>query len=556
MSYRCYIAEAQYRQPIRCTLHNPVSRIDVKYNAMFILITFILLFLSISAIIGLRLTRRGNLHTWLITVGILLTWVSVLLWQFNLPWNFIPGQWMSVGLFNASPQLFANPIAWLYALSLIALAAAVILTSPTRPEQIGTRSWAETLALTGIGLMIILVDNPLGLALAWMAIDLAEFVLIVRKKAIPNERDWLAFTLRLIATAFILWAGVVGTSASGQSFTIETTPAQAGLFLVIAAGLRLAALPFRLTQKPQESTPQRGFDTIFSTISALTGLMVLARIPAASIDANWLTPLLTLTTITALFNGWKWLFAPDELSARHHWLMGMSALSLAACLSNNPLGTAAWGVCLILFGGILFLYASKQIWLTRILALASLFILSFPFTLTATVWLGTFPLPFLFLPLLALAQALFIAGYLRHLLRPSEINDFSQLPNWSQTTYALGLGLLVLTALLGSLWGWPGALAVGHWVISLAMLPLIAATLFASYRLPQLAFIKIPQIGLPKNRPLRLPSPLHIFGRIFSFFYQIIGSLTIYISDLLEGDGGLLWTLLLLILLISFLRGR
>ena len=265
---------------------------------MFILITFILLFLSISAVVGLRLTRRGSLHTWLITVGIFLTWGSVLLWQFNLPWNFIPGQWMSVGLFNASPQLFANPIAWLYALSLIALTAAVILTSPTRPGHVGTASWAETLALAGIGLIIILVDNPLGLALAWMAIDLVGFILVVRKDNILSERTWLSFGIRLIATGCALWAGVIGTSASGQSFTLETTPAQAGLFLVIAAGLRLIAIPLRLNQKPEESIPQRGFDTIFSTVSALTGLMVLARIPATSINASWIIPLLTLATVT------------------------------------------------------------------------------------------------------------------------------------------------------------------------------------------------------------------------------------------------------------------
>lgn len=522
---------------------------------MFVLITFILLFLSILAIVGLRMARPAASHTWMITVGVLLTWVSVLLWQFNLPWHFIPGQWMSAGLFNASPQLFANPIAWLYALSLVALTAAVILTSAVRAGHVGTSSWPETLALAGLGLLAVLVDNPLGLALAWMALDLAEFLLVVRKNAVLSERFWFSFALRLIGTAFALWAGVAGTSANGQTFSLETTPVQAGVFLVIAACLRLGALPFTLSHQPDEYVEQRGFDTMLSLTSALTGLLVFARIPVSAIDPRWVLPLLALAVLAAIFNGWKWLFAQDELLGRSHWLIGMGALSLTACLSNNPAGATAWGVCMILFGGISFLYSAKHVWLTRILALMSLILLSLPFTLTASGWVGSFPLSYVFLPLCVFALALLAAGYLRHMLRSTEI-DFAQLPNWSQTTYVLGMSMLMLTVLLGSLWGWPGALNSGNWVIGVAVLLISGAVLFTSIRLPQLALIKPLRIKLRKNRPFRFPVFLNIFVRIFSFFYQLIGSLIIYISDLLEGDGGLLWTLLLLILLISFLRGR
>ena len=522
---------------------------------MFVLITFIFLFISISVIVGLRLTRPSGSHTWLITVGVLFTWISVLLWQFNLPWHFIPGQWMSVGLFNASPQLFANPIAWLYALSLIALAVAVILISPSRSGHIGTSSWPETLTLAGLGLLTILVDNPLGLALAWMAIDLAGFAMVVRKNTTPSGRIWLSFAIRLIATGFILWAGVVGTSANEQTFSIETTPSQAGLFLVIAAVLRLAVLPFTLTDQPEENHPQCDTDTIPSIVSALTGLLVLARIPAAAIDSGWIIPLFSLAAVIALFSGWKWLIAQDQLHGRPYWLMGMSALSLAACLSNNSIGSTAWGVCLILFGGISFLYSAKQIWITRLLLLASLLIFSLPFTLTAAGWVGNFPLPYLFLPVFVLAHILLVAGYMRHILRPAE-TEFNQMPNWSQTTYTLGIAILMLTAVLGSLWGWAGALNIGNWIISLTILPLTMAALFVSYRLPQLTLHKPLKIRTRKNRAFHFSAFLNIFIRIFSFLYQLIGGLTIYISELLEGDGGLLWTLLLLILLISFLRGQ
>jgi hypothetical protein len=228
----------------------------------------------------------------------------------------------------------------------------------------------------------------------------------------------------------------------------------------------------------------------------------------------------------------------------------MSALSLAACLGGNPAGSAAWGVALILFGGISFLYSAKQIWMTRVLAATGLFMLSLPFTLTASGWQADLPLPFVFWPLFIIAHAMLAAGYLRHLLHPAG-TEFAQLPNWAQATYPMGMGILVVTILLGGLWGWPGAFRLVAWGAGLAALLLSAAILFAFLRLP---FLK--SRAAPKNQSSRLAALLKVFSRALSFLYQLLGGLIIYVSGLLEGDGGLLWTLLLLILLISFLRGR
>jgi hypothetical protein len=533
--------------------------IDVKYNAMLVLLTFILLVLSILVVVALRLIRRGSLHTWLITVGVLLTWGSVLLWQFNLPWRLMPVKWMPAAPVAIAPLLFADSMAWYYALSLIALTAAIILTSAARSGHTGTSSWPEMLALGGLAVLSVLVDSPFGLALVWMLIDLAQFMIAVRRNTFSGEQVRFSFGIQLIATALILWAGVVGASSStGQTFSIETAPSQAGIFLLLAAILRISTLPFRLVDPSVENVERRGFDTILWMASAVASLALFARVPIHEFDPRWLLVLLLLSALAALVSGWKWLFAPDELQGRASWFIGLSALSLVACLSGNPAGSVAWGVFMILFGGILFLYSVRQIWLTRIFVLASLFMLSLPFTLTASAWFGNLPLPFLLWPIFVLAHAMFAAGYLRHLFHPSEV-EFAQLPNWSQATYVLGMGLLLLTILLGSIWGWAGALKMGVWTTGVAVLLFSGIVFFASFYLPRIALLK-PLIasGPPSinRKPSRLAVIFSLLARVFSFFYQLIGSLSIYLSDLLEGDGGLLWTLLLLILLISFIRGN
>jgi len=62
-----------------------------------------------------------------------------------------------------------------------------------------------------------------------------------------------------------------------------------------------------------------------------------------------------------------WLRAPDELTGRPFWIIGLASLAMASALHGNPAGATAWGVALILAGGMVFLASAQQIWLNRIL---------------------------------------------------------------------------------------------------------------------------------------------------------------------------------------------
>jgi len=397
------------------------------------------------------------------------------------------------------------------------------------------------------------MDNPLGLVLTWMAIDLTEFFISMRTKLSPGvtEKAVLALSIRLAGTGLAIWASVVGASDE-QLFFFETTPPQAGIYLLLAASLRLGILPLHLLYQ-NDGSLSRGFGTVLRMTSAAASLIVLARVPVSAVDSGWALLLFVLTALAALYGGWKWLLAPDELNGRPYWVIGMAALSLAASLGGNPAAATAWGVALILFGGISFLYSAKRTWFTRVFAMLGLLMLALPFTLTASGWQVDFPVPFLFWPLFLIAHAMLVAGYVRQLLRPGEI-ELVELPSWAQAAYPVGMAVLVVTILLGGLWGWPGALSLGSWAAGLSSLLLSGLIVFAFLRLPQFALLET--IERPAPRPSRLVAFFKIFPRLIRSLYQLAGQLLAYISGLLEGDGGLLWTLLLLVLLAAFLRGR
>ncbi len=520
---------------------------------MFVIITLSLLFLASFTMAVLRLTRRPAAFAWLVSaLTAVLAWASILLWQFNLPVSLPINPWSPVTLFNVGPHFEADSYAWLYALSLGALAAAVILTSPARMAVLSPVSWIGSVALALLALLAVMADNILTLALAWTAIDLLEYLntLRISHSSSLNERAVISFSVRAAGTGFAMWAAVV-SAAGGQLASLKETPPQAWLFMLLAVGLRLGVIPLHLAYR-EDPGLRRGIGSSLRLTAAATSLVVLARLPVGVVDEPLLPLLLALVALAAFYAGWKWLSLPDEISARPYWIIGMSALSLASALRGSPQGSAAWGAALVLFGGLSFLYSSRQAWFTRLFAGLALFLLSLPFTLTATGWMGNFPLPGLFWPLFLSAHAMLVAGYIRHLFRGGD-TPFGELPRWAQAAYPLGLAIFVVTILLTGLWGWPGSLQIGAWTIALLMVALAGMV--------TLAYLRLHRLFTPQPKE-PVEAGISHFARLQEFLagllwglYRLAGRLFGYLSTLLEGDGGLLWTLLLLLIFITYLRG-
>jgi hypothetical protein len=521
---------------------------------MFVLITLGLLLAAAFGVVVLRLTRRSASFSWLAAaLGALLVWFSVILWQLDLPQQFIPSVWAPVTLFDRAPNLLVDSYSWLYAFSLIALMVAVILTSPARMAVVTPAAWAGTLAIMIMALLAIMANNPLTLVLAWTAIDLVEFLNTIRSadSSSMSERAVISLSIRTAGTGFMLWASVVSVSSGGIS-SFDITPQGAGLYMLLGIGLRLDVLPLHFTYRSDPGL-RRGFGSLLRLSAAATALVVLARIPVGVVDSRFVPVLLVFVLLAALYAGWKWLSMPDEINARPYWIIGMSALSIAAFLRGSPEGSAAWGSALILFGGLSFLYSSKQAWFTWILAIAGLALLSLPFTLTASGWAGAFPWPFLFWPLFLITHAFLVAGYVRHLFHTGEI-PFAELPRWTQMSYPLGLTTLFFTILVTGLWGWPGSLQLGAWIVGLVMVALALLVGLIVLRLRRFATSDA-SVASTEREPSRFARIQDAFVWVIWTIYLELGRLMAYLANLLEGDGGLLWTLLLLVLFITLLRG-
>lgn len=518
---------------------------------MFILLTVLFLFVTALTLAALQVWRRGLRFAWLIAAGGgFLTWLSILLWQTVMPVMLELPSWEPAGLFADSPLFLADRLAWPYAFSLTAAAVAVILTEVVSDDFPNPLSWAGTLTLTGLGLLAVLADNPLTLALAWAAIDLTELVIQLRavRGAAASERVVTAFASRAVGIGLLLWAGMV-SQAAGASLDFQNTLPQAGLYLLAAAGLRLGVLPLHLPFS-SESALRRGFGTLLRIVTAASSLVVLARIPSASMTTGFAPMLLILAAIAAIYGGWMWIRSPDELTGRPFWMIGLASLAVAATLRGNPLGAAAWSVTLILAGGALFLSSFSQKWMNRALLAGAWALSSLPFSPTATGWESGAPANWAVWvsgPFFLLAQGFLISGFIRH-ARQRPAAALESKPIWAGNVYPAGIGLLLLVAISLGWFGWEGALRVGAWTLGLIAAALATALVRLTPRLRILNPARAHWV-----RPEAGGSRLDAFYRGLWGVYQSLGRLSQGISATLEGEGGVLWTLLMLALFISLL---
>jgi hypothetical protein len=513
---------------------------------MLILLPVILMFLTALALLVLRFARPKFKYPWILASGgATLALASVFLWQMHFPQSISLPSWQLVTTVLYVPAWLADSISWPYALALAALAAAVIWTSVVRAEN-DSLSWAGALALAAFGILAVAAENPLTLLLAWSAIDLFELITMLRSTEGESQSQGaiIAFAVRLAGTGLVLWADLVSVSA-GTPLDFRSIPSGTGIFLLIAAGLRLGVLPLHLPYR-KDNIVRRGFGTALRLVSAASSLALLARIPASALKSPLTPYLLILAAIAALYAGWMWLRSSDEILGRPFWVLGFASLAIAESLRGNPAGSTGWGVALILCGGLLFLFSARRRSILWLPFLGLWAVSTLPFSLTGPAWRTGNTISWIFIIPFLPAQALLMAGFVRHALHPGETSLESQ-EKWVKVIYPTGLLILLAVALLLGFWGWTGARMIGLWWLSIVVILLAAGFTILATRI---------LVRMPISNPSSHWTQIFRLERFYSFlngFYNLFRRIADIITGSLEGDGGLLWSFLLLVLILSIL---
>ena len=514
---------------------------------MFIAITLSLLLVTAISLIVLRIYRPDFNYAWpLALIGSLLAWISTFLWQIGMPHRLVIFSYAFKDVYNYSINLVADGTNFPYALGLTSLAVAVILVSAMQARNINPMGWVNIFILSVLGLLAVLADNPLTLVIAWSLIDIAGLLSALRAVDEPHlsGRAVLSYSARVMGTGILLWAGVLGSSRGG-AFEFSSIPPGAGLLILLGVLLRLGSMLIHLPYSKDPSL--RGeYDTSFYLVSAAASLIVLTHLTMGASRPLASTFMTVIIAVIGLLTTFNWLRSSEELTRQPYWITGVASLAIAAALQGNPIGSAAWGSACLFAGGLLFLFSARKRWLTIILLVAAFSLSALPFSLTATGWVGN---PSSWLPLLLLLplQGLLISSYVRSVARQGGDN-LDDKPIWVRIFYPLGLILLMATGLLLGIAGWAGAGQIGAWIPG-AIASLIALIL-------SILLVRMPLPTSGDSRFLQRPTALvDSTAAVFWGLFRSIRGLLELLSTIFEGDGGFLWTILLLVVFISLLGG-
>jgi len=235
-------------------------------------------------------------------------------------------------------------------------------------------------------------------------------------------------------------------------------------------------------------------------------------------------------------------------------------MAVGAAIRGQPQASLAWGVALVLSGGLLFLFSTRPP-ISLVLPILGLIGMSgLPFTPAASGWSGMVVLPFTLPDLLfILAHAVLLLGYIRHFLRPGDRP--SEVERWTQVAYTIGLFLLAALGWMIGILGWEGSFTVGVWWASAisAILAISIGVIFFVFRKQGKDAAKTQRgwfwrvasrVGAVISTVLRLNWLYTFFRIVFGWLQKIIHLMT----EMLEGAGGILWVFVLLVLLITVVQ--
>ncbi len=541
----------------------------------------VLVYLSFSLLLmGIALIRPRSRFLWLVAaVAGLVGWIMTLLLfparSGSSPEVFYLATWAPQTSLPVELSLQVDAVSWSVALATASLCLASILSDAVRPGERRWSSWSGSLALTGLAILAAISGSPVVLLLAWTALDLAEvLVLLVQGYASrSSEPVVIIFSIRLIGS-LVCVGGMIQAAAAGTALSFSELTTPSALFLLIGAALRLSVLPL-YPPLGVRNLAGRSLRTIFHLAPVAACLVILIQIASVEMNRGASAGLLIVGTL-AIISAFAWITSPDSFSGRRFWSMGCACLVTASALRHQPQAALAWSLVLLLPGGLLFLADILQTsggtskGLRRLQGLLAglglLGILALPYT---PAWNGLFlyggtAAPsgassagfisslalYLFLPV---AQALLVTGYARHFLFRPIASEPGDTQRWDWILYTTGLFLLPLVQF--GILAWIGQLLHGpglslHW--PLLVTAVLTALALAWFRIQERSrYRAIRRFGQAIVRFVSFDWLYQGFG----VFYRLAKRTTGFISLILEGEGGVLWALLLLVLLLTVIIG-
>lgn len=569
---------------------------------MFIVLTILLFVFTAVVMFILHVVRpRLSIQGLLVVLAVLAGLLMVILSRLSVPSTITLLNWSPDLLLQIEPTMRIDQISWLLAMALMSFTVAIVITSialigrstkvnPTLAENGNQRIeaepaeqqpgitlsepgermpnwlfWILALVLSGIGLLAVTAGNLLTVLLAWVAMDLIEVAILIGHtlKSESRERATIVFSAKLGGTLLLITAGLVLWSTKG-SLDFTAIPSTARILIILAAAVRLGVLP-PMIPHTHRIVLRQDLATMLYLVPASACCILLVRV-ASTGAVGKITPILVgLTTVIGMITAILWLTAADEIRGRQYWLVAGACLAVLSALLGQPAACLAWSIAILLSGGLVFSFSLRHRYLIPIVILGIFNLSTLPFSPTwQTASLFHSPqgitsvrvLDILFSMLFVFIQATLLAGFIRHLIRGFFSHDEGtsmHIEKWVWVLYPIGLVIIIIAHLLLGWYLLPDlrGLPYTDWIIGPLTLVTSVLIIYGTYRFVDLlnSMQQLADSSLFKGAF----SNEWLFNLTWRV-YRLVGRASNLLSTILEGDGGILWALVLFALIFVFLQ--
>ncbi len=498
----------------------------------------------------LRFVPRGTGFAWLFSVFCsVAAWIVFFVGKNNLPFLYSGQLYADIAIDTIFPAFQINLINWPMILSVLAVVTGTIISSATRIGfGANTVEWTGVLLFGVIGMGACSSQNVLTALFFISLFDIWELFVTLTKERLT--KGIFLFVFWRLASLVILFAvfslSDLNEQNSNKWETLKSIPAQLTL---IACILRMGIFPSKsIAGIPCEMN--RSFDISRHIIGLIISATIVVQLPAFSgneFNSSVILLYLFMSIVGSLvsnktnkqeFTPFFWLSAGGAFLCAEY-LYGYSAAAIMFLIAITPV---LFILTLPIRSGKFYLF----------IGLFSIFSFSgLPFTpnnsgLNGFTTKGTIP-GFLFL--------VAIIPIFYYLIKSvfSEKREDQNLERWAATIAPIGSLFLVISSWFIRLFWQPDAikfdLSLQAMLMTLGGISFFIASKFKLFNLEP-EFAKVQKIS--KEYVKRMTRPIYSINWPS---FGLIEKLYSFIINLFESDGGFLWSILCLVLIITIISG-
>jgi hypothetical protein len=517
------------------------------------LISGIFLFIIFVIVVSLFLRYRGVrlAYLWLLLmVSAFLIWLILMITQPSKISPLVIENWVMIGDSPVNLIFQMNTSNWPISITLFSFLIAFLLTSITRVK--GNHSlfeWVEISILIVSGWIVLMAGDYWSILIGWTLIDFVELIIHFHHKGLNPEKFYSHFLIKFLGSLILIF----GISRSFQINPFELFEKKVewiGILIPIAAFLH-SGLFSNYSEKSNPEINLNSMVVFLRIITFITSFFLLIYVPAPNLKFPLNIVIKIVLFTVAVFQMYGWASEKNIFIQGRKFLLAFGTVLCLMFFSGSGKFIEIWLILSIVPFGWLYLFTDRESKLQIFVFILGLLLSGLLYSLTFN---GLFQLSqqrqWMDLLFIQIPMTLALSGFINHALKKK--GDFYSIEPWYQLFYLIGLlfPLLSTIAIIIRISN-PYVDFIRSWWIGFVMI-LLAFFIYYFHLRNNISKNKL-RFLQTRNKKWKTTLIVSLKFIVNKIYFMMENALQFF-SSLFENNGGILWSIVFLVLFVTILN--